>query len=36
MESYVIKCAEWLEKQVRDAEQKDLKLRQLKDQINDL
>ncbi len=34
MENYAIRCAEWIEKQVRAAEQKDLQLRPLKDCIN--
>ena len=36
MENYAIQCAEWLERQVRRAEQQDAQLRSLKDQINDL
>lgn len=36
MENYAIKCAEWLEKRVRNAEQQDPQLRPLKDKINEL
>ncbi len=36
MENYAIRCAEWLEKRIRNAEQQDPKLRPLKDKINDL
>lgn len=36
MENYAIQCAEWLERQVRNAEQQDAQLRSLKNQINDL
>lgn len=36
MEEYAIRCAKWLEKQVREAEAKDPMLRPLKDRINHL
>lgn len=36
MENYVTRCAEWIEKQVRAAEEKDPQLRPLKDRVNQL
>lgn len=36
MENFAIRCAEWLECQVKSAEQTDHLLRPLKDKINDL
>jgi hypothetical protein len=36
METYATRCAEWIEKQVRAAEQQDPLLRPLKDRINAL
>jgi len=36
MENYATRCAEWIEKRVRAAEQEDAQLRPLKDRINQL
>ena len=36
MESYALRCAEWLENRVRNAEARDPQLRPLKDLINEL
>ena len=36
MESYALRCAEWLVNRVRNAEARDPHLRPLKDQINEL